>query len=155
MTDPADVQLIGLPPKDIIEDLSAALLDKFEKFGSKKPYGERDDFFNRCTEVSNEWKFDKDNCCETPICEWFSRRRKLERKVPIVFKTLEEVLTRGAPKVSDERSCPKHITTRMYLDCWAGSARNTQAPMWGHPPTTFAQLVKDSDLDGSEIDCTD
>ena len=58
VTDPANLELIGLPPKDIIEDLSAALYKKFKELGFEKPYAERDAFFKKCTEVSKEWEFD-------------------------------------------------------------------------------------------------
>lgn len=92
VTDPANLELIGLPPKDIIEDLSAALLKKFKELGYEKPYAERDAFFKTCIEVSKEWEFDNGNCYAKPICERFSRRHKSERTVPMVHKTLKEVL---------------------------------------------------------------
>ena len=93
VTDPANLELIGLPPKDIIEDLSAALVKKLIELGFEKPYAARDAFFKKCTEVSKEWEFDKQSNHNVPsICERFSRQRKSERTVPMVHKTLEEVL---------------------------------------------------------------
>ena len=92
VTDPANLELIGLPPKDIIEDLSAALYKKFKELGFEKPYAECDAFFKKCTEVSKEWEFDNGSQYAKPICERFSRRRMSERTVPMVHKTLKEVL---------------------------------------------------------------
>jgi hypothetical protein len=72
-----------LPPKDLIGDLSAAL---------RRAHLDPDDVFNKCIGVSNEWKYDLNNVYSKPYCERFSQQRIAERTVPMVHKSLEEVL---------------------------------------------------------------
>ena len=63
VTDPANLELIGLPPKDLIDDLAAAI-------GRAKK--DPDDAFNKCTGVSDEWKYDLNNANGKAYCERFS-----------------------------------------------------------------------------------
>jgi hypothetical protein len=72
-----------LPPKDLIVDLSTAL---------HNAHLDPDEVFNICIGVSNEWNYDMNNVYMKSRCERFSTRYISERTVPMVHKSLKEVL---------------------------------------------------------------
>ena len=76
VTDPANLHLIGVPPKDIVEDVGNAL--------KRAGYSDIDAFI-RCTNVSQEWQYKVDT-------KRFMQKYIRERQVPMTHKSLEEVL---------------------------------------------------------------
>ena len=73
-----------MPPKDLIDDLSTALYNA---------HLDPDEVFNICIGVSNEWNYDmKYGQNMKSRCECFSTRYISERTVPMVHKSLKEVL---------------------------------------------------------------
>ena len=82
VTCPWNLELIGLPPKDLVNDVAAAL------GAAGKDYN---DVFDKCLDVSSEWKYDLNSTHRQPV-ERFSQRYIRERQVPMVHKTLDEIL---------------------------------------------------------------
>ena len=87
VTDPANFQLIGLPPKDLLEDVANAL--------KKNGYSDIDTFI-RWTDVSDEWEYNVRN-------KRFMQKYIRERQVPMIQKTLDEILN------------PQPIAGRVFL----------------------------------------
>ena len=83
VTCPWNLELIGLPPKDLVNDVAAALR------AAGKDY---DNIFYKCVNVSSEWDYDLDNKRGQMPSERFSQRYIRERQVPMVHKTLTEIL---------------------------------------------------------------
>ena len=76
VTDPANLHLIGLPPKDLMEEVAHAL--------KRCGYSEIDTFI-RWTDVSREWEYKVSS-------KSFVQRYIRERQVPMTHKTLDEIL---------------------------------------------------------------
>ena len=76
VTDPANLHLIGLPPKDLVEDIRIAL--------QRNGFSDVDTFI-RCTDVSREWQYNIQ-------CRTFSQKYIREQQVPMVHKTLQDIL---------------------------------------------------------------
>ena len=74
---------IGVPPKDLIDDIAAALRRAGVDF---------DGVFGKCVEVSNEGKYDMNNPQNKQPSERFSQKYIRDRQVPMVHRSLEEVL---------------------------------------------------------------
>ena len=72
-----------MPPKDLIDDIAAALRRAGVDF---------DGVFGKCVEVSNEWTYDMNNPQNKPPSERFCQKYISDRQVPMVHKSLEEVL---------------------------------------------------------------
>ena len=83
VTCPWNFELIGLPPKDLVNDVAAALTAAGHDF---------DLVFSRCVDVSGEWTYDLNNARGQMPSERFSQKYIRERQVPMVHKTLTEVL---------------------------------------------------------------
>ncbi len=80
-TDPNNFELVGLPPKDLVSSLAVALR------GAGYDY---DEAFQRCTAVSDEWKYNATS--SSNVVERFSQKYIRQRSVPMTHKTLEEIL---------------------------------------------------------------
>jgi len=76
VTDPANLHLIGLPPKDLVEEVGSAL--------KRAGYSDIDAFI-RWTDVSREWEYKASS-------KSFAQKYIRERQVPMTHKTLEEIL---------------------------------------------------------------
>ena len=76
VTDPANLHLIGLPPKDLVEEVGSAL--------KRAGYNDIDTFI-RWTDVSREWEYKASS-------RSFVQRYIRERQVPMTHKTLTEIL---------------------------------------------------------------
>ena len=76
MTDPANLHLIGLPPKDLVQEVGSAL--------KRAGYSDIDAFI-RCTDVSRKWEY-------RASIKSFVQKYIRERQVPMTHKTLEEIL---------------------------------------------------------------
>ena len=76
VTDPKNFSLVGIPPRDLVEDLAQALLHVGIDV---------DSFFEKACQVSGEWKYDRSQArVLTRIQQKFSH----ERAVPLRFRTL-------------------------------------------------------------------
>ena len=80
-TDPANFELIGVPPKDLIYPIAQAL---------RVAGYDYDEVFERCVSVSNEWKYNAVG--DSNLTNRFSQRYIRERTVPMRHKVLEDVL---------------------------------------------------------------
>ena len=76
VTDPANLHLIGLPPKDLMAEVSDAL--------RRAGYNDVDTFI-RWTDVSREWEYKVSS-------KSFAQKYIRERQVPMIHKTLDEIL---------------------------------------------------------------
>ena len=83
VTCPWNLELIGLPPKDLVNDVAAALTAAGKDL---------DLVFSRCVDVSGEWTYDLNNTLGQMPSERFSQKYMRERQVPMVHKTLSEIL---------------------------------------------------------------
>ena len=79
-TDPANFELLGVPPKDLICAIAVAL---------RRAGFDYDDVFQRCVSVSNEWNY---NVVGDNVADRFSQRYLRQRSVPMRHKSLDEVL---------------------------------------------------------------
>ena len=81
-TDPANVVLIGVPPRDLVEDVArgvyAAGLDV-------------DEFFRRACSVTNEWEYKPENLGHVNRIQQ-RRFTEKEKSVPLTWRTLAECL---------------------------------------------------------------
>ena len=100
VTDPANLHLIGLPPKDLIDRI-AAELSRLRK--AKIEAIDPDEAFSNCTEVSGEWNYDIDNRGGKSFSERFKQRYQRQRQIPMVHKIVEAVLN------------PQPAAARVYL----------------------------------------
>jgi hypothetical protein len=79
--DPRNILLVGVPPKDMIEDVAQALLSAGISV---------DAFFDKACTVTREWIYDKAN--HVRVKERIRQRISNEHGVPLKFRTLAEVL---------------------------------------------------------------
>ncbi len=81
--------------------------------------------FVKCVEVSNEWRYDLDNEKRLAPSERFSQRYIRDRQVPMVHKTLGEVLN------------PQPVASRVLLRLLAWIDRVDLASQGGSPRPAF------------------
>ena len=86
-TDPKNVQLVGLPPKDMMEEVEAA----WARAGLNV-----DECWRRAVSVTNEWVYTPGT---GPVGNRITQRRIAERTIPLKHRTLAEVLD-PQPKAS-------------------------------------------------------
>ncbi len=79
-TDPQNVQLVGLPPKDLLDDVELA----WKRAGLNV-----DECWKRAVSVTNEWVYTPG---PGPVAGRLAQRRITERSIPLKHRTLEEVL---------------------------------------------------------------
>lgn len=75
--------MVGVPPKDLIEDIAAAL-----RLAGIDP----DSVFEKCVVVSGEWKYDTIGPWQTRFSNEYIR----DRTIPMKHKTAEETLNHPA-----------------------------------------------------------
>ena len=80
VTDPQNFSLVGIPPRDLIEDLAQALL---------REGIDVDSFFEKACQVSGEWKYDHS---KARLVDRIEQKFSHERSVPLRFRTLGECL---------------------------------------------------------------
>ena len=80
VTDPKNFMLLGVPPKDLIEDVAQALLRKGIDV---------DAFFEAACKVSGEWKYD---ASKARLIDRIQQKFCHERSVPLKSRTLAECL---------------------------------------------------------------
>ncbi len=79
-TDPQNLQLVGLPPKDMLEEVEAA----WARAGMNV-----DECWRRVVSVTNEWVYTPG---PGPVGDRITQRRISERTIPLKHRTLAEVL---------------------------------------------------------------
>jgi len=80
VTEPRNFVLVGIPPKDMLDDVAAA----FKANGLNI-----DECFRRACSVTNEWKYDSEACW---LKDRFQQRFCSEHSIPLKRRTLEETL---------------------------------------------------------------
>ena len=80
VTDPKNFSLVGIPPRDLIEDLAQALL---------REGIDVDAFFEKACQVTADWKYDR---CKARLVDRIEQKFSNERMVPLRFRTLAECL---------------------------------------------------------------
>ena len=80
VTDPKNFSLVGIPPRDLIEDLAQALL---------REGIDVDAFFEKACQVTADWKYDR---CQARLVDRIQQNFSNERMVPLRFRTLAECL---------------------------------------------------------------
>ena len=80
VTDPKNFYLIGVPPRDLIEDVAAALIAEGIDV---------DQFFENACKVTGEWDYDRSRA---RLLDRIQQKFCNERSVPLKFRTLAEVL---------------------------------------------------------------
>ena len=80
VTDPQNFSLVGIPPRDLVEDLAQALL---------REGIDVDSFFEKACQVSGEWKYDRS---KARLVDRIEQKFSHERSVPLRFRTLVECL---------------------------------------------------------------
>ena len=80
VTDPKNFYLIGVPPRDLIEDVAAALIAEGIDV---------DQFFENACKVTGEWDYDRSRA---RLLDRIQQKFCNERTVPLKFRTLAEVL---------------------------------------------------------------
>ena len=80
VTDPQNFSLVGIPPRDLIEDLAQALL---------REGIDVDSFFEKACQVSGEWKYEHS---KARLVDRIEQKFSHERSVPLRFRTLDECL---------------------------------------------------------------
>ena len=81
VTDPANFALCGLPPKDLVDDVAAALRESGEDI---------DDVFQRACTNCNEHVYDP--CRQGAISDRFAKRYQKERTISVKHRYLAETL---------------------------------------------------------------
>ena len=76
VTDPRNFSLVGIPPRDLVEDLAQALL---------RAGIDVDSFFEKACQVSGEWKYDRSRA---RVLDRIQQKFSNERTVPLRFRTL-------------------------------------------------------------------
>ena len=76
VTDPKNFSLVGIPPRDLVEDLAQALL---------RAGIDVDAFFEKACQVSGEWKYDRSRA---RVLDRIQQRFSNEWTVPLRFRTL-------------------------------------------------------------------
>ena len=80
VTDPTNFSLVGIPPRDLIEDLAQVLL---------RQGIDVDAFFEKACQVTGDWKYDRSNA---KVVDRIQQKFSNERSVPLRFRTLAECL---------------------------------------------------------------
>ena len=80
VTDPKNFYLIGVPPRDLIEDVAAALIAEGIDV---------DQFFENACKVTGEWEYDRS---KARLVDRFQQKFCNERSVPLKWRTLAEML---------------------------------------------------------------
>ena len=80
VTDPKNFSLVGIPPRDLVEDLAQALL---------RAGIDVDSFFEKACQVSGEWKYDRS---QARVLDRIQQKFSNERTVPLRFRTLGSCL---------------------------------------------------------------
>ena len=80
VTDPKNFYLIGVPPRDLIEDVAAALIAEGIDV---------DQFFENACKVTGEWEYDRS---KARLVDRLQQKFSSERSVPLRFRTLAEML---------------------------------------------------------------
>ena len=80
VTDPSNFHLIGVPPRDILEDVAAALIADGVDV---------DQFFENACKVPGEWEYDRS---KARLVDRLQQKFSSERSVPLRFRTLAEML---------------------------------------------------------------
>ena len=80
VTDPQNFSLVGIPPRDLIEDLAQALL---------REGIDVDSFFEKACQVSGDWKYDHS---KVGLVDRIEQKFSHERTVPLRFRNLAECL---------------------------------------------------------------
>ena len=80
VTDPKNFSLVGIPPRDLIEDLAQALL---------REGIDVDAFFEKACQVTADWKYDR---CKARLVDRIEQKFSNERMVPLRFRSLAECL---------------------------------------------------------------
>ena len=80
VTDPRNFHLIGVPPRDVLEDVAAALIADGVDV---------DHFFENACTVTGEWEYDRS---KARLRDRLQQKFSNERSVPLRFRTLAEML---------------------------------------------------------------
>ena len=80
VTDPKNFHLIGVPPRDVLEDVAAALIAEGVDV---------DQFFENACKVTGEWEYDRS---KARLVDRVQQKFSSERSVPLRFRTLAEML---------------------------------------------------------------
>ena len=80
VTDPKNFSLVGIPPRDLIEDLAQELL---------RQGIDVDAFFEKACQVTADWKYDRSIA---KVVDRIQQKFSNERMVPLRFRTLAECL---------------------------------------------------------------
>ena len=80
VTDLKNFYLIGVPPRDLLEDVAAALIAEGIDV---------DQFFENACKVTGEWDYDRSRA---RLLDRIQQKFCTERTVPLKFRTLAEVL---------------------------------------------------------------
>ena len=80
VTDPKNFYLIGVPPRDLLEDVAAALIAEGIDV---------DQFFENACKVTGEWEYDRS---KARLVDRLQQKFSHERSVPLKFRTLAEML---------------------------------------------------------------
>ena len=80
VTDPQNFLLVGIPPRDLIEDLAQALL---------RQGIDVDALFEKACQVTSDWKYDHS---KVGLVDRIEQKFSHERTVPLRFRTLAECL---------------------------------------------------------------
>ena len=80
VTDPKNFSLVGIPPRDLIEDLAQELL---------RQGIDVDAFFEKACQVTADWKYERSMA---KVVDRIQQKFCNERTVPLKFRTLAEVL---------------------------------------------------------------
>ena len=80
VTDPKNFHLIGVPPRDVLEDVAAALIADGVDV---------DQFFENACKVTGEWEYDRS---KARLVDRLQQKFSSERSVPLRFRTLAEML---------------------------------------------------------------
>ena len=80
VTDPKNFSLVGIPPRDLIEDLAQALL---------REGIDVDAFYEKACQVTGDWKYDR---TQAKVVDRIQQKFSHERMVPLRFRSLAECL---------------------------------------------------------------
>ena len=79
-TDPQKTMLVGVPPKDIVQDLAQALIAKGIDV---------DQYFEDACTVTGDWEYDRS---KAKVVDRFQQRYNHERSIPLRRRSLSECL---------------------------------------------------------------
>jgi hypothetical protein len=119
VTDPQNFSLLGMPPKDILEDLATALIAAGINV---------DDFFDCSCKVTDDWKYDR---TKSRLKDRIDQKFCNERSIPLKFRSLAETLN---PQPDAQ------VVFRRLLD-WIN--RCDLASQTGQPKPAFQTLAGD------------